>query len=202
VSNLDLPLQPSPDGRPAAPAGGFRPYPVYPEEPALADRSLQDPVPGYFQPDPAAALAPFQPSSPPALAPTVRTTRRQRRRARRQLRRGQISEEAIRQAAAPLLSSPEAPYGRDPLTGQPLSDKNKVLAAFLQLFFGAIGAGRFYIGDARTGFISVGLLLAAILGTVYLGLWFLFVVLGLWTLIDFIMLISGHITDSDGRKLR
>ena len=165
------------------------PYPVDPEA-AVADRPPRDPTPGYFTPDPAQAVE---------LATPV--SRRQLRRARRRLRR-EIPEEALRQAAAPLVSTPTAPYGRDRRTGEPLSDKFRILAAFLQLAFGAIGTGRFYIGDLRTGFASVGFFLLALFGTIFLSLWFLFIVLGVWTIVDFIIIISGQVRDGQGRKLR
>ena len=45
---------------------------------------------------------------------------------------------------------PGAPYGRDPKTGLPLSDKSKMTAGLLQLFFGCFGAGRFYLGLNQT----------------------------------------------------
>ena len=32
------------------------------------------------------------------------------------------------------------------MTGQPLSDKSKIVAGILQLFLGGFGAGRFYTG--------------------------------------------------------
>jgi len=194
VSNLDLPTQAQPlqtvTPQPVAPARGFVPYPVDPAEPAVAERPLHDPTPGYFTPDPAQALA---------LATPV--SRRQLRRARRIVRQ-QISEEALRQAAAPISSTPTAPYGRDRRTGEPLSDKHRLLAAFLQLAFGAIGTGRFYIGDLRTGFATVGFFLLALFGTLFLSLWFLFIVLGVWTMVDFILIISGQVRDGQGRKLR
>ena len=41
----------------------------------------------------------------------------------------------------PVYTDPAAPYGRHPLTGEPLSDKSKVIAGLLQLL-GLLGAGR------------------------------------------------------------
>ncbi|MDX1519935.1 MAG: TM2 domain-containing protein [Gammaproteobacteria bacterium] len=66
-----------------------------------------------------------------------------------------------------------------------MSDK-KILPAFLLCFFlGIFGAHRFYVGKIGTG----------ILHLITLG------VLGIWTLIDFIMIIIGAFTDKDGNKL-
>jgi TM2 domain-containing membrane protein YozV len=130
--------------------------------------------PGYYTPDPAAALA-VRPAA--AVPPPITSPR--------------------------YISTPEAPYGRDPATGEPLSNKNRYLAGLLQLIFGAFGAGRFYIGDTRTGFITIGLVVAAIFLTVYLPFgWILWPALGLWWISDFILMFSGHVHDSDGRKLR
>ena len=66
-----------------------------------------------------------------------------------------------------------------------ISDK-KILPAFLLCFFlGMFGAHRFYVGKIGT----------AILQIVTLG------GLGIWVLIDFIMIIIGSFTDKQGRKL-
>jgi TM2 domain-containing membrane protein YozV len=81
---------------------------------------------------------------------------------------------------------PQAPYGRDPVTGEPLSDKSKMTAGLLQLFLGGFGVGRFYMGD--TG-IAVGQLLTC--GG-----------LGIWALIDAIMILTGKVRDNQGRPLR
>jgi hypothetical protein len=81
---------------------------------------------------------------------------------------------------------PYAPYGIDPMTGLPLSDKSKVVAGVLQLFLGGFGIGRFYIGD--TG-IGVAQLLTC--GGC-----------GIWSLIDGIILLVNGGTDAQGRRLR
>lgn len=98
---------------------------------------------------------------------------------------------------------PNAPYGRQPMTGEPLSDKSKVTAGLLQLFLGGFGVGRFYIGS--TG-IAVGQLVTWILGLLLggalfgLGLivWF---GLGIWVLVDAIMIFNGSVRDQYGRPL-
>jgi len=66
-----------------------------------------------------------------------------------------------------------------------MSEK-KILPAFLLCFFlGMFGAHRFYVGKIGT----------AILMIVTLG------GLGIWVLIDFIMIIIGSFTDKEGNKL-
>lgn len=104
-----------------------------------------------------------------------------------------------------------APYGVDPRTGQPLSDKSKVAAGLLQLFLGGFGAGRFYIGSIPIavtqlcinavgwflfflGFLTLGM--SAVLA---LLLW---TGLGIWTLVDAIMMFTGSVRDGQGRMLR
>ena len=83
-------------------------------------------------------------------------------------------------------ADPSAPYGRDPYTGVPLSDKQKIVAGLLQLFIGSLGIGRFYLG--YTG-IGVAQLLTC--GG-----------LGIWALIDAILILIGKVPDAQGRPLR
>lgn len=82
--------------------------------------------------------------------------------------------------------NPAAPYGYDPISGIPLSDKSKVAAGVLQLFLGNFGIGRFYMGD--TGIAVAQLLTCG-------GC-------GIWSLIDGIMILINGGTDAQGRKLR
>jgi hypothetical protein len=81
----------------------------------------------------------------------------------------------------------EAPYGRDPVTGHPYSDRLKVIAALLQLFL-PFGAGRFYTG--HTG-MAIAQLVLAFFGV---GL--------IWSFIDGIVMLAGDPTDPRGRPLR
>jgi TM2 domain-containing membrane protein YozV len=97
-------------------------------------------------------------------------------------------------AAAPGYGYPgadaSAPYGRDPVTGEPLSDKTKVAAGLLQIFLGAFGVGRFYTG--HTG-IAIGQIAVTWL-TCGFG--------AIWPLIDGIIMLAGNVRDAQGRKLR
>jgi hypothetical protein len=87
----------------------------------------------------------------------------------------------------PATYDPEAPYGRDPATGRPYSDRLKVIAALLQLFL-PFGIGRFYTG--HTG-IAVAQLLLALIG---IGV--------IWSFIDGIVMLAGDPRDPYGRPLR
>jgi TM2 domain-containing membrane protein YozV len=98
---------------------------------------------------------------------------------------------------------PAAPYGRDPVTGQPLSDKSKLAAGLLQIFLGQWGIGRFYLGDSQRGLIHIGLWVGGfILAFIYgLGLILILGNLG-WALVDGVMILTDKVPDKQGRKLR
>lgn len=81
---------------------------------------------------------------------------------------------------------PMAPWGRDPYTGVPYSDKSKIAAGLLQLFLGNLGIGRFYMGD--TGIAVAQLLTCG-------GC-------GIWALVDGVIILINGGTDSEGRPLR
>ncbi|MCV7360307.1 NINE protein [Mycolicibacterium neworleansense] len=88
---------------------------------------------------------------------------------------------------------PSAPYGRHPITGEPFSDKSKVIAGLLQLLglFGLVGIGRIYLGDTKLGVIQliVGLLTCT-LGAI------------IWGIIDAVLILTDKVRDPYGRPLR
>ena len=88
--------------------------------------------------------------------------------------------------AAPGYGPPQpgAPWGVDQY-GRPYSDKSKIVAGVLQLVLGGVGAGRWYTGHYG---IAVAQLLTC--GG-----------LGVWALIDGIMMLVGNVTDPMGRPL-
>ena len=94
---------------------------------------------------------------------------------------------AVPTVSVPAGYDPDAPYGRDPVTGRPYSDRLKVIAALMQLFL-PFGTGRFYTG--HTGIGIAQLLLAFVLVGV------------IWSFIDGIVMLAGDPTDPDGRPLR
>ena len=63
--------------------------------------------------------------------------------------------------------------------------KSKVTAALLCFFLGAIGVHRFYVGKVGTGILQL-----LTLGG-----------LGIWALIDFIVILVGKFSDKQGRAL-
>jgi hypothetical protein len=74
--------------------------------------------------------------------------------------------------------------------GNPLSDKSKMVAGLLQIFLGSFGVGRFYLGYS-------GIAIAQIAVT-----WLTCGLGGIWPFIDGIMMLTGKVPDSGGRKLR
>ncbi|MGA9870158.1 MAG: NINE protein [Rhodococcus sp. (in: high G+C Gram-positive bacteria)] len=85
---------------------------------------------------------------------------------------------------------PAAPFGRNPMTGEPLSDKSKLTAGLLEILLGAFGAGRFYLNQP-------GIAVAQIAVT-----WLTCGIGGIWPLIDGIMMLTGSVRDKNGRPLR
>lgn len=69
--------------------------------------------------------------------------------------------------------------------GRPASPKSRMAAAILAWFLGFLGIHRFYVGKVGTG---VAMLLT-------------FGGFGLWTLIDFILIVVGSFKDIEGRTL-
>jgi TM2 domain-containing membrane protein YozV len=90
-------------------------------------------------------------------------------------------------------ADPMAPYGRHPLTGEPLSDKSKVVAGLLQLLglLGLVGIGRIYLGHTGLGIaqLVVGLITCGI-GAV------------IWGVIDAVLILTDKVRDPEGRPLR
>ncbi|WP_300019097.1 DUF1707 domain-containing protein [Pseudonocardia sp.] len=87
--------------------------------------------------------------------------------------------------AAPLAD--DAPYGRDPHTGQAYSDRHKVVAGVLQLVL-PFGAGRFYSGHIGLGVAQL------LLSLMFVGI--------IWSFIDGLVILAGRPTDPYGRPLR
>lgn len=74
--------------------------------------------------------------------------------------------------------------------GRPLSDRSKVTAGLLGIFFGCFGVGRFYLGYTGLGIAQ----LATTWLTCGIG--------GIWPLIDAIVILAGKVPDAHGRALR
>ncbi|WP_423709394.1 NINE protein [Undibacterium sp. WLX3042] len=76
-----------------------------------------------------------------------------------------------------------APQGTPQETSK--SDKRVLPAALLCFFLGVFGIHRFYVGKIGTGILQL----------------LTFGGLGIWALIDFIMIVVGSFTDKDGNTI-
>jgi TM2 domain-containing membrane protein YozV len=96
------------------------------------------------------------------------------------------------------------------VTGQPLSDKSKVVAGMLQIVLGFLftlgGVGRLYAGNTGVGVAQLGASVIAwasfwcgfALGVpfvLWFGIW-------VWFIVDGVMMIAGRPVDGQGRLLR
>lgn len=93
----------------------------------------------------------------------------------------------------PAYTDPAAPYGRHPLTGEPLSDKSKVVAGLLQLIglVGIVGIGRIYLGYTGLGIAQL------VVGLVTCGIGAV-----IWGIVDAVLLLTDKVRDPQGRPLR
>lgn len=89
-----------------------------------------------------------------------------------------MSREAL---ACPKCGAPNATA----VSAAGVSPKSRTVALLLCFFLGAFGIHRFYVGKVGTGIVML-LTLGA---------------LGIWTLIDFVMIIVGSFTDKEGLRV-
>jgi TM2 domain-containing membrane protein YozV len=96
----------------------------------------------------------------------------------------------INMAPPPVFPGMQAAMG--------VSPKSKMTAALLAFFLGSLGIHRFYAGKTGTGIV---LLLLTIIGYVTIFVvvgYFLLSAVGIWVLIDFIMILMGKFKDKNG----
>lgn len=88
---------------------------------------------------------------------------------------------------APIPEVPRFPDGKPMVdtAGRPASPKSRLAAALLAWFLGIFGVHRFYVGKVGTG-----ILMLLTLGG-----------LGIWVLIDFVMILLGSFRDKEDRYL-
>ena len=89
---------------------------------------------------------------------------------------------------APALPAPATfPNGKPMVDaqGRPASPKSRLAAVLLAWFFGVLGVHRFYVGKVGTGILMI-----LTLGG-----------LGIWVLVDMIMILVGSFKDMQGRYL-
>jgi hypothetical protein len=90
-------------------------------------------------------------------------------------------------AAAPAPAYPTFANGKPAVDemGEPISPKSRLAAALLAWFLGFLGVHRFYVGKVGTGVLMI-----LTLGG-----------LGIWVLVDIIMILVGSFRDKEGLKL-
>jgi TM2 domain-containing membrane protein YozV len=98
-----------------------------------------------------------------------------------------LPPEPARWATVP--AGPTAPFGYDP-AGRPYSDKQRLVAGLLGIFFGCVGAGRFYTGHTNMGLVQLGLTIV----TLGFG--------AAWGIVDGVLTLVNGRTDVYGRPLR
>ena len=85
---------------------------------------------------------------------------------------------------APTVPSAFAPVAYD-LMGMPVSPSSRLVAALLCFFVGVLGIHRFYVGKVGTGVLQL----------------LTFGGLGIWALVDLIVILVGAFRDQQGRQL-
>ena len=112
---------------------------------------------------------------------------------------GQPAAAPVQQTIINMAPPPQAAYAAPSAAG--ISPKSKTAAALLAFFLGSLGIHRFYVGKVGTGIV---ILLLSIIGyatlTFTVGA-FVLVVVGLWVLIDFIMILMGKFKDKHGLRI-
>jgi len=92
---------------------------------------------------------------------------------------GTISEEEFSRQKAIILNAVEKKAADESQT----SSKSRLVATLLCFFFGIIGVHRFYVGKTGSGIAQI----------------FTLGGLGIWTLVDFIMIVVGTFKDHEGK---
>ncbi|MCZ7474627.1 MULTISPECIES: TM2 domain-containing protein [unclassified Micromonospora] len=93
-------------------------------------------------------------------------------------------QDVNRSLLCPLMTTPYQQYP------QGVSDKSKVVAGILGILLGFFGAGRFYMGDTKTGVLQL------VVSVVTCGFG------ALWGTIDGILILVNGGVDGQGRPLR
>ncbi len=98
---------------------------------------------------------------------------------------------------APPQQMPQSPFQGAPAVAA-VSPKTKATAAILAFFLGTLGIHRFYAGKIGTGIVQLILTIIGYATLLFVVGYFLIVAVGLWVLIDFIMILMGKFKDKNG----
>ena len=101
----------------------------------------------------------------------------------------QVGPQLPAQSLQPVQAAPSLAAAFVPVTvdaeGRPVSDRSRLAAALLCFFVGVLGVHRFYVGKVGTGILQL---------VTFGGL-------GIWALIDLILILVGTFRDKQDRVL-
>ncbi|RDB45860.1 TM2 domain-containing protein, partial [Tsukamurella tyrosinosolvens] len=75
-------------------------------------------------------------------------------------------------------------------------------AGLLQIFLGGWGIGRFYLGSTSIAVTQLVLTVIGIVTSIILIGFVILIGVGIWALVDGIMILTGSVRDPQGRPLR
>ncbi len=81
------------------------------------------------------------------------------------------------------------------------SKRSRLVAVLLCGLLGGTGAHRFYAGKSGSGIVMLLLFIMGIVFSFFLVGFVFLVPLGIWALVDFIMILTGSFTDAEGKKI-
>jgi TM2 domain-containing membrane protein YozV len=100
---------------------------------------------------------------------------------------------------------------------QEISPKSRLTLILLNIFLGVFGIHRLYLGKTSSGYamLALGTTGFSIMGTAYgtrfypldleapmVSMIAIFIAMGIWSLVDFIITISGKMKDKEGRPVK
>ena len=115
----------------------------------------------------------------------------------------QYPQQPYQQQPYPQQQFPNQPYPQQQygMAGYGVSDKQKMIVALLAFLLGTVGVHRFYTGKIGTGVAMAVLTVIGWITSIFIVGYFIVMAIGLWALIDFIMILMGKFTDKYGRPI-
>jgi TM2 domain-containing membrane protein YozV len=83
-----------------------------------------------------------------------------------------------------------------------ISPKSKTAAALLAFFLGQLGIHRFYAGKVGTGIVMLLLTIIGYATIAFVVGFFVLAAVGIWILVDFIMILMGKFKDKNGLLIK
>ena len=102
------------------------------------------------------------------------------------------AQQTIINMAPPVQAVPAAPVAAG------VSPKSKTAAALLAFFLGQLGIHRFYVGKVGTGIVMLLLTIIGYATIAFVVGFFVLAAVGIWILVDFIMILMGKFKDKKG----